>query len=407
MSNELQTPGDLVVKAGSHRHSSLKIRVAIVVNTPAPYRDPLFDILAADPELEPLVLYGAVRHWDQQWSALPAAAYPHRVLPNLSPRFLERIIKLSRVNPTLPAKLSRYRPQVLVVYGYAEPLQLGAILWSLATRTPYLLLCDSNMSHGRRHGRIGSLKTVLVRAICRRAAGALAIGSSNRDYWMRHGVPAARIFHAPYAVRNEHFGRPRPAEQREALVERIGLTGRSIVLYVGRLVPCKALETLLGAYAAARTRRADLALVLVGEGPLRRELGALVERRGIPDVVFSGAVDQGQLPLYYQSAAVLVLPSLVEPWGLVVNEAMAAGLPVIVSDQVGCHTDLVRPGRNGHVFPAGDEPALAAAILDVLADEAGRARMGRASAELIRPWSFEAAATGHREAIKAAVRRDP
>jgi glycosyltransferase involved in cell wall biosynthesis len=140
--------------------------------------------------------------------------------------------------------------------------------------------------------------------------------------------------------------------------------------------------------AFARAKVPNSFLVFAGDGPERNNLERRAVELGIEDRVrFLGFLNQSQLPSAYRAADLFVLPSLFEPFGLVVNEAMLCGLPVAVSDRVGARFDLVRPDENGYVFPAGDVEALAAIFREILADPEKRARMGAASRQRMETWS--------------------
>jgi glycosyltransferase involved in cell wall biosynthesis len=147
-------------------------------------------------------------------------------------------------------------------------------------------------------------------------------------------------------------------------------------------------------------------LVIVGDGELRRALESQAERTGLSDSIrFCGFKNQSELPRYFELSTVFVLPSRHEPWGLIVNEAMNAGRPCIVSDEVGCQPDLITDGVEGCVFPAGDIPALALALRKVLQNEESAARMGRNALTRIVGWSFEQDVQGLRSAIAQATGR--
>jgi glycosyltransferase involved in cell wall biosynthesis len=127
---------------------------------------------------------------------------------------------------------------------------------------------------------------------------------------------------------------------------------------------------------------------------LRGALEGYASSQGIANVHFVGFKNQKELPRYFGAADVFVLPSGIEPWGLVINEAMNFGLPVICSDQVGCAADLVRPGENGYIFPVGNIQSLADRLLAVLSDGEKCESMGRRSRELVAEWGFGADAEG-------------
>src|SRR5262249_11172834 len=147
-----------------------------------------------------------------------------------------------------------------------------------------------------------------------------------------------------------------------------------VVLYAAKLIPMKSAATLIHAFGSRSRGRA--ALVLVGDGPLRGELTALAKRYSSARVHFLGFVNPSRMPAAYAIGNLFVLPSVYEPWGLAVNEAMNLGLPVVVSDQVGCGPDLVSPD-NGWVFPAGNAESLGRILDAALPDPDGLVRRGR------------------------------
>jgi glycosyltransferase involved in cell wall biosynthesis len=208
------------------------------------------------------------------------------------------------------------------------------------------------------------------------------------------------VFEAPQAVDGEHFGRPITPDERAAARERAGVSGEGfLVLFTGRLEREKGLHVLLDAW-----RRSDLGadarLALAGEGPLGSLIDSADER-----VRLLGRIDRPQLPLLYAAADVLVLPSVPtatfrEPWGLVCNEAMHQGTPIIATDCVGAVAGgLVREGRNGLVAPAGDAVALAACLRKLAANPELRARLGQAAREDVAPYTAAAWAEGMSRAL--------
>ena len=160
-------------------------------------------------------------------------------------------------------------------------------------------------------------------------------------------------------------------------------------LYVGRFAPEKNLPFLLRAYARYRLTFPDgWRLVMVGDGPLREELHQIAQAEGLTDVIWAGFKQSPELPRYYTFASCFILPSVLEPWGLVVNEAMASGLPVLASRRCGCATDLVVDAKNGFTFDPGSVEGLAD-LMNVMSSipEGARAAMGGASTEIISRWS--------------------
>jgi glycosyltransferase involved in cell wall biosynthesis len=241
----------------------------------------------------------------------------------------------------------------------------------------------------------------------RRIDGALAIGTLNREFYRAYGVPDARIFWVPYAVDNARFGAEsqRWRSSRPALRESLGLPADvPVLLYAGKLIERKRPLDLLDAYARLAADH-PAAIVFLGEGAERGRLEAAAERYGLSRVVITGFVNQQEISRYYAAADLLALPSSHEPWGLVLNEGMCFGLPLVASDAVGAAPDLVRGGDNGFIYPVGDVAALAAALRRLLADPALRARMGARSREIVAGFSYDADIEGIVTALNHTVRR--
>ena len=160
----------------------------------------------------------------------------------------------------------------------------------------------------------------------------------------------------------------------------------TVAFFCAKLQRWKGPLDLLESFARANVQNSFL--VFAGDGPERNVLERRAAELGLADRVrFLGFLNQSQLPSAYCAADVFVLPSLFEPFGLVVNEAMLCGLPVAVSDRVGARFDLVRPDENGYIFPAGDVDALAAVLREILADEEKRSRMSIAARRRMETWS--------------------
>ena len=364
-------------------------RLGIVAFSPAPYRDALFERLAVEFDLKVFYLHprDSLRGWADK-----ELAYPAKTPACWTPERAYGLPILGAVNPTLTRELDEFRPDCLLLYGHTYWSHFMAMRWARRTNTPYLLRCDSNpltldrKSDGR-PVRLAAIKLWMLRRIAAGAAGALTIGTENDEYWALHGMPAERRFLAPMCVDNDRFKpvRRAPSDERRTLV------------FVGRFIVKKNLKRLLRAWELASLKGARL--VMVGSGPLEDEL----KRMAGEDVTFEPFQTQQELRSIYSRADAVILPSISEPWGLVVNEAMAAGLPVLASDRCGCVADLVEDGVNGLVFPP-DEAGIAEALRKYASlDSEQLARFGEKSAERIASWNYDAALKGFREGVTAAV----
>ncbi len=238
--------------------------------------------------------------------------------------------------------------------------------------------------------------TMLYRTI----DGFLAIGSANRDFYRAMGVPDKRISLMPYTVDNARFMEKSTLseDQRAATRKRYGISSdRPAILYISKFMRRKHPDHLV--QAAKRLVAEGLAfdLVLAGNGEMQAELEQLAAE--LPYVVMPGFVNQREMPAILGACDMFVLPSEDEPWGLIVNEAMCAGLPVVVSSEVGCSADLVENGRNGQTFRAGDIDGLTNALRPIIRDANLRKSMSARGRELIERWSYRECLEGLREAV--------
>lgn len=320
-------------------------RVVVLSEIPTPYRLPLYEILAARPELELDVLFCSRAQPDRPWNLdAELANVPHRFLPGAGLRFGgRRNTFVYEVNPTVVRELSRRKPDVLVIGGYAVFAEQAAIAYARARRVPYVLHTESQLLQ-QRSAMKRTLKRVVLPQVVGNAAAGLAVGSAAARYLEHYGLPHDRIRIFPNTI---DVTRYRSAAEKAR--EHDG-SGERYWLYAGRLVEDKGLPELI---AALRSLGERPPLLVAGEGPLAAELSA------VPGVRMLGFRSTDELIELMARAELTIVPSRNEPWGVVVNEALAAGSPVVVGDKVGAAEDLVVDGMNGRVFASGDADALA------------------------------------------------
>ena len=310
----------------------------------------------------------------------------------------------TRISPSMLPRLLQDRYDVVIkcVNGkFALPATWAAaktrnklfVLWTGIWQEPAGLL-----------HRLGS---PLLRQIYRSSDAIVTYGRHVSDNLAGYGVAPARVFEAPQSIANERFLSPPDVARIAALRTRLGVDQKKVVLYVGRLQKGKGLNTLLSAFA---TLPSSSALVLVGDGPLANDLRAEASRLGVSDRVrFTGQLANEEVADCYRLADVFVLPSepttsFAEPWGLVVNEAMAAGACVVASDMVGAaRHGLVESGRTGGVFATGEVGSLAQAVGGLLVDDVLRARLADAGRHEVLGYTYANQAKEFRRAIDFVV----
>ena len=364
----------------------MTLKLVYLVSHPIQYQAPLLRKIAADPYFDLQVLFvddfsdGAYRDAgfgvDVQWDVPLRSGYRNALIGDVD---LERAVRDA---------------DAIWVHGWQSAILKQAIGLARNLGTPVLM---------RGENWIGAMpdgapplkwaKRLYRRRIFDKCSAFLAIGSQNKAYYLDYGISDSRIFSMPYAVDNEYFTSRATAAAANEVRSLHGIgVGRKVILYAGKLSRRKHPELLLGAWERLpNSAEENPILLIVGDGEMRGDL----ERRASEGVIFTGFKNQSEMPAYYAAADLFALIAKREPWGLAVNEAMASGTGVIVSDQVGAAYDLVDE-HTGIVTPAGDLDGLTAAITSGLqrSDE-----MGRAAAAKIQSWGFAADLDG----LKAAA----
>jgi glycosyltransferase involved in cell wall biosynthesis len=387
-----------------------RFRLGVLASHPIQYQAPLFRALAARPEIDLRVFFcckwGVQPYSDPgfglrfSWDIPLLDGYRATFLTNFSPR--PRPARLfGLINPGIVSHIANGTFDALWIHGWA--LASNWIAWATASaKNLPLLLRGESTGFDEPEGAKGVFKRAVLRAMFQRIAGFLAIGTNNLHFYRSYEVAKERVFWTPYAVDNEFFMEQarRLAGRKIALREREGIpTDRPLILFSGKLVEKKRALDLLQAFdALGRDIRASLALA--GDGPLGAELRRFVEERRLSNVHFLGFRNQSEIGTCYAMADMLVLPSSLETWGLVINEAMCFGLPVIASDRVGAAADLVHEGVNGFVYPVGNTSELARRLGHVLRREECRIEMGRSSLKIIGAWNFNQDVEGILQALQ-------
>jgi glycosyltransferase involved in cell wall biosynthesis len=403
--------------------TSRRVRVAYLVSHPIQYQAPLLRRIAQEPEIDLTVFFGSdfsLRNYadkgfgiNVKWDVPLVEGYRHEFLPALRDN--------ATVSPFAPIShgiLSRLRGRngappfdLLWVHGYASVNALHGILSANALGIPVLLRAESTLiDRPRSHGKLIG-KEIFFRILRRFIAGVAPIGKRNAAYWQHYLGADFPAWEMPYAVDNTYFqARSKEATSgRAALQAELNLDpARPVILFASKLQQRKRCIDLLEAYLQMLTQPGPRPyLVIVGDGEERAALEARAAGSGVDSIRFCGFRNQSELPRFFDLATVFVLPSRHEPWGLIVNEAMNAARPVILSNDVGCQPDLVTDGVEGFVFPVGNVQALAAALGRIFEDPAAAPRMGLRALERVRHCSFEADVQGLRAALAALTRKIP
>lgn len=317
-------------------------------------------------------------------------------------------LKPAAVAEKIGQTLGTFRPDVVFIPGWSSKAALQTLLWALEANIPAILMSASQAIDFKRNPLKEYVKSIVLRGF----SGAIVGGRAQASYVIQLGMDADVVRTGYNVVDNDYFSmRAAVAKEKAATLRHIHKLPEKFFLKSARFIEKKNLFTLLDAFAAYRSavspeRARDL--VVLGDGELKQALVQKTMRLGLSGLVhYPGFKQYDELPIYYGLADAFILPSLSEQWGLVVNEAMASGLPVLVSDHCGCAVELVDEGRNGYRFSPKDTKALTTLMIRLSQlDETRASDMAVASREIVDRWSPETFRTNAVE-LAEMVRQHP
>ena len=350
------------------------MRLAIVASHPVQYYAPLFRELAK--RLDLTVFYGhrATPHDQAQagfgvgfdWDIDLLSGYTHEFLRNVSAvPALDRFAGVD--TPEIGRRLRAGRFDAVLLTGWRLKCDHQALWAAKRMRIPVLVRGDSHLDTPRAAWK-RCAKAIAYPIFLRSFDGALIVGARNRAYWQHYGYPETRMFDSPHCIDNAWFAARATLEARSDLRERLGIDPETkLVLFAGKLLPFKRPLDLIEAAALARGAGEVVEVLVAGAGPLESELRTRARVLGVP-AHFLGFCNQTEMPAVYAASDLLVLPSDGnETWGLVVNEALACGRPVLVSDAVGSTPDLVAHLGEEIVFPMANVGVMAERLQEIIA----------------------------------------
>lgn len=344
--------------------------LAVLANCLTPYRIHLHELIATRvPELrlETLVTHDdADFKWQQAIPASINVTYLGQQGDSPLAGTLKRPVHEWQKGARLIRHLAEHSPAAVISSGYRYLSYLRVIQHCHSAGVPLFVNNDSNI---RSEPRLSALTAWTKRRTyawwIKRVAGIMPMGALGDEFFMKYGADPRRFYRVPYTPDYDAFTHVDEA-RLERFREKYGLRGeRRYLIFSGRLAPVKRVDLVVDAFARLAAERPNWDLLVAGDGPLAGELRGRVPEAFTGRVIWTGFLEQEELKLAYHAADVLVLPSDREPWAVVVQEAMAAGLVVVASDVVGAACELIEDGQSGRLVPTGDVEALRRAALDV------------------------------------------
>lgn len=396
----------------SERTAGRKYRLAAATALPVQYNAPFFRELAGHPEVDLTVLYGTLLGAEEamdaelglslSWDVPLLDGYDYKVVGTARPPEVASGWRL--FSPQVYREISNGAYDALLLFGWGSWFDRCALGAAWRRRIPYFLTGDATPIFPEGPFE-GAAKHIVVGAIARRAAGCMYAGTLQRIYYERLGVPSDRLFFHPWTIDNERFFAAASVarEHRDEIRDEFDFPhDMPLIVFVGKLIQRKRPGDLLEAVRRIQERGIECGLVYVGTGELREELEKSAALDGVKNVYFPGFLNQARLPEILSACDIFSLPSEHDPRGTVTNEAMAAGLPVVVSHRVGVwgFGDIVKPGVTGMIHYAGDVDALTDECLEpLLIDAELRSRMGKAARERLDTWGIPERVDGMVEAL--------
>ena len=387
-------------------------RVGILLSHPTQYHSPWFRSLAKRTEIEIKVFYcfqpdaaeqGAGFEVKFHWDLPLLEDYPHAFLKNVAR--LPGFHFSGCDTPEIADIIASREFDAWIINGWRVKSEWQAIRACWKYGVPMLIRGDSHLLD-QKPLHVRTAKRMILGRWIPRFSRYLTVGELNEEFYRFYGADSSSFFPVRHFIDNERFASEaakailRPAELRD----NWGIPHDSIVfVFVGKFLDNKRPLDALKAIEKLRGRNSNVHLLMVGDGRMRLTCEEYAQANNLP-VTFTGFLNQKEIAGAYATSAVLIVPSRTETWGLVVNEAMACGVPAIVSDRVGCGPDLVHSGRTGMLFTAGDVDALADAMSVYAANPSLIAEHGANAQKWIADYSVEAATDGTVAAVLSVIK---
>lgn len=307
----------------------------------------------------------------------------------------------SLVAPEIFGEICSGRYDVLWINGHDYAANLVAMAAAKLSGVKVFMRCETHLQLERPYAK-RMMRSILIGFLYGLCDRCLAIGTANVEFYRSIGIKTSKIALVPYAVDNDRFtvNVETAAQHRHSLRQELGIQNADpIVLYASKFERHKHPDDLIKSAHKLFLEGRRFHILMVGTGEMETELRELVNSCKMDNVTFKGFVNQCELPGLYAGCDVFVLPSHYEPWGLVINEAMCAGLPIVATEEAGSVRDLVIDGVNGLTFKSGHTDDLADALRRLVSDSELRERMSTESRRIILNWSYERCLQGLRSAI--------
>ena len=382
-----------------------KTKVIIITNIIAPYRVPLFNRLAKENWLDLKVFFCKSITKDRQWDVPRGIRFKYRILKGITFSLKGRSYYKYRTvhfNPGLIPGLIKMEPDIVISAEYSIP-SIMASFYCRAFGKKYISWSEGIYYSDR---NISLVQKFLRKIIISNARACIGCSTDSKKQYISLGAKPEKVFISIQTIDVKSFKRKCEMIRKEGKFQDKRKNNERIILYVGSLIVRKGVIHLLDAVKILAQKFNNFRLILVGDGVEKNNLRNFCNENIFLDKVhFVGFQQQPNLPNYYAIADVFVLPTLEDTFGVVVNEAMAAGLPILCSKFAGAAGDLIKEGINGYRVDPNDHHKMANYLFKILTNDELRLKMGKASEEIIKNYGIEAATEGFLSAIRETLKK--
>ena len=354
------------------------ISVVLITNIPAPYREKLHELIAKEYQNNYTVIYCAESEADRQWKF---------ELGNYKKIFLSKFNKTSiHNNRKIWGELNKLNPDVVITDGF-YPTMLYAFTWSLLRRKKHLVFTDGTL---RSENRLTIIHKIVRKIVFSQTTAFIGVSEGSRALYKKYDIEKDRFFRSYLCVDNSQFVKLPFAEKEYDL------------MFSGRFIDLKLPFFFIEIAKQVKERLGYCRVLILGSGVLKEEIFLKLEEYGI-EYEYPGFVETNSLPGYFAKAKIFLFPTQNDTWGVVANEAMAAGLPVITCNDAGVAHDLVIHDQTGYVLPINKD-IWSEKIVDILKDQNLYERLSANAWQHVQKYNFHNAANGVTQAIRSSVR---
>lgn len=358
-------------------------KAVLIFNMPAPYRERIFEIVGEQFGDNFTVVFCQKMESDRQWDNI-GGNYHKVFLKERVFTYHNYYKRHVHYNPDVWSTLNKLNPDIVITYGY-NPTYLFAYMWAKMKRRKHLVFSDVSYSIEK---SLTFAHKLLRKIIVPSSQAYIAASDEASDLLIQHGAKKKNMFFSHLCANNDLFFNYQPNEPR-----------KYDLMFSGRLISSK-LPLFFGEVARlAKEKLGHISVLILGDGELKGEMVEFMEKHDIT-YHYPGFIKQQDLPKYYYQAKIFLFPTLIDCWGVVVNEACAAGLPVITCENTAAAGELVKDGVNGYVLPL-EERQWADAVVGLLTDEAKLLQFSSSARKEVERYSYENAAQGIINAVSA------